>query len=448
MLQVEGLRHAFGRVVALDGISFTLAPGQALAIFGPNGAGKTTLLKTLAGLIHPQAGSARVAGGRRAIGWIGHQSHLYGRLTVRENLLFWASLYGVPRARRAARTDDVLGQVRLTDRADQPVWSLSRGLQQRAAIGKALIHDPQVLLLDEPFTGLDLAAAAESRALLARLRGAGRVLVLATHNVDEGVELATDVAFQRNGRFVHLAPRAARPRSPSRTGGRWRMHELLAQVWTVARKDLLLEFRTRTAFLSAVVFTALVLTVFNFGRDPTAVSALDLAPSILWVTFTFAAMLGLNRAFQLELENGALEGLLVSPLSRRSLYVGKLLANLAFVGVVEGVGLPLFVLFFDVPVGRVLLPLVGVIALATIGFVAVGTLFSAMAIRTRFAELMLPVLLLPFLVWPVFWAVQATARLLGGRPLSEVGGWLSLLAGYDIAFVALAVLLFPYTVDE
>ncbi|HYT03987.1 MAG TPA: ABC transporter ATP-binding protein [Gemmatimonadales bacterium] len=210
MLQVEGLRHAFGRVVALDGISFTLAPGQALAIFGPNGAGKTTLLKTLAGLIHPQAGSARVAGGRRAIGWIGHQSHLYGRLTVRENLLFWASLYGVPRARRAARTDDVLGQVRLTDRADQPVWSLSRGLQQRAAIGKALIHDPQVLLLDEPFTGLDLAAAAESRALLARLRGAGRVLVLATHNVDEGVELATDVAFQRNGRFVHLAPRAAR----------------------------------------------------------------------------------------------------------------------------------------------------------------------------------------------------------------------------------------------
>ncbi|HYT03986.1 MAG TPA: heme exporter protein CcmB [Gemmatimonadales bacterium] len=226
------------------------------------------------------------------------------------------------------------------------------------------------------------------------------------------------------------------------------MHELLAQVWTVARKDLLLEFRTRTAFLSAVVFTALVLTVFNFGRDPTAVSALDLAPSILWVTFTFAAMLGLNRAFQLELENGALEGLLVSPLSRRSLYVGKLLANLAFVGVVEGVGLPLFVLFFDVPVGRVLLPLVGVIALATIGFVAVGTLFSAMAIRTRFAELMLPVLLLPFLVWPVFWAVQATARLLGGRPLSEVGGWLSLLAGYDIAFVALAVLLFPYTVDE
>src|SRR5207248_1560272 len=226
------------------------------------------------------------------------------------------------------------------------------------------------------------------------------------------------------------------------------MRELLGQAWTVARKDLVLEFRTRTALLSAVVFTALVLTVFNFGRDPTAVATIDLAPSILWVTFTFAAMLALNRAFQLELENGALEGLLVSPVSRRSLYLGKLLANLGFVGVVEAVGLPLFVLFFNVPVGPVLLPLVGVIALATVGFVSVGTLFSAMVVRTRFAELMLPVLLLPFLLLPLTCAVQATARLLAGRPLSEVSGWLKLLAAYDLVFVAVAVLLFPHTMDE
>jgi len=110
--------------------------------------------------------------------------------------------------------------------------------------------------------------------------------------------------------------------------------------------------------------------------------------------------------------------------------------------------LPLFVLFFDVPVGRVLLPLVGVIALATIGFVAVGTLFSALVIRTRFAELLLVVLLLPFLVPPLIGAVQVTARLLGGRPLSEAAGWFRLLAAYDIGFVALATLLFPFTVDE
>ena len=164
--------------------------------------------------------------------------------------------------------------------------------------------------------------------------------------------------------------------------------------------------------------------------------------------FTFAAMLALNRAFQLELENGALEGLLASPLSPRGLYLGKLLANLAFVGAVEAVGLPVFVLFFDVPVGHVWLPLIGVIALATIGFVAVGTLFSAMVIRTRFAELLLPVLLLPFLLLPLTYAVQATARLLANRPLSELSGWLKLLAAYDIVFLGLASWLFPHTVDE
>jgi heme exporter protein A len=212
MLWAEGLRHAFngGRVVALDDVSFSLTAGQTLAIFGPNGAGKTTLLKVLAGLIRPQAGSARVAGGRSAIGWIGHQSHLYGHLSVRENLLFWASLYGVSRAARGPRATDVLARLGLTDRAEQPAWSLSRGLVQRAAIAKALIHDPQVLLLDEPFTGLDLAAAGELRSLLGALRGAGRVVVLATHNVDEGAELATDVAFQVRGRFVQYEPRGKR----------------------------------------------------------------------------------------------------------------------------------------------------------------------------------------------------------------------------------------------
>ena len=226
------------------------------------------------------------------------------------------------------------------------------------------------------------------------------------------------------------------------------MTDILRHAWVIARKDLVLEFRTRTALFSAVVFTTLVLTVFNFGRDPTAVPTIDLAPSILWVTFTFAAMLALNRAFQLELENQALDGLLVSPISRSSLYIAKLVANCVFVGVVEAVGLPLFVLFFNVPVGNVLVPLVGVIALATVGFVSVGTLFSAMVIRTRFAELMLPVLLLPFLIPPLVGAVQVTAALLAGRPLSEVAGWLRLLAAFDIVFLTLATLLFPTTVTE
>ncbi len=210
MLRADGLRHAFGRIRALDDVSFTVAAGESLTVFGPNGAGKTTLLRVLAGLIRPQGGRVTLAGGRRTVGWIGHAAHLYGHLTVRENVLFWASLYDLHGSERTARTASVLERLALADRADQPVRTLSRGLLQRAAIARALVHDPRVLLLDEPFTGLDLAAAAEFRRLLHELAAAGRAMVLATHNVEEGAELATHVAFQRAGRFVALAPRAGR----------------------------------------------------------------------------------------------------------------------------------------------------------------------------------------------------------------------------------------------
>jgi heme ABC exporter ATP-binding subunit CcmA len=214
MLSAEGLTHAFGPVRALDGISFRLGPGQSLVIFGPNGAGKTTLLKVLAGLLRPQRGRVEVEGGRRAVGWISHQPFLYGHLTVIENLRFWASLYDVAPAERDRRARTLLGRLGIAERAAQPVAVLSRGLVQRVTIARALMHEPRVLLLDEPFTGLDLAAAAELRRLLTEQvgvgGGGGRIIVLATHNVEEGVELASDVAFQHHGRFLQLAPRGGR----------------------------------------------------------------------------------------------------------------------------------------------------------------------------------------------------------------------------------------------
>lgn len=214
MLRADGLRHSFGPVRALDDVSFTVNPGQTLAVFGPNGAGKTTLLKVLAGLIQPQAGRAQVDGGPRAIGWIGHQPQLYGQLTVTENLQFWGSLYDV---RPSA---DLLARLGLAEHANRPVRALSRGLVQRVAIARALVHNPRVLLLDEPFTGLDRIAAEALSRLLGQHAASGRATVLVTHNVEEGTELATDVAFMRSGRFVHFAPRAGRDASDIAEGYR------------------------------------------------------------------------------------------------------------------------------------------------------------------------------------------------------------------------------------
>jgi heme exporter protein B len=223
---------------------------------------------------------------------------------------------------------------------------------------------------------------------------------------------------------------------------------LLRPAAAIAAKDIRAELRSRTALLSALVFAALVLVVFNFARDPTSLSAVALAPSVLWVTFALAAVVAMNRGFMVERENSALDGLLLAPVPREAIFLGKLLANLAFVGTVELVTLPLFTLFFNISLWPRLPGFLGVTALATIGFVAVGTIFSAMAVRTRFAELMLPVLLLPFMIPPLIGAVQVTSRLLAGRPLSELWGWLRLLALYDVVFVTVCTLAFSAVVDE
>lgn len=226
------------------------------------------------------------------------------------------------------------------------------------------------------------------------------------------------------------------------------MGRALRLALVIAGKDIRMELRSRTSLLSAAVFAALMLLVQNFARDPTAVSTLDLAPGVLWVTVAFAAVVAMNRAFAVERENAAFDGLLLAPLPREVLYLGKYLANLVFVLVVEAITLPLFVLFFNVGLGDALPGLLAALLLATIGFVAVGTVFSAMVVKTRFAELMLPILLLPFMVPPLIFAVKTTVPLFAGRPLSEVLPGLRFLAIYDVVFLTLALLLFPAVVDE
>jgi heme exporter protein B len=226
------------------------------------------------------------------------------------------------------------------------------------------------------------------------------------------------------------------------------MAEFLRVALAVAAKDLRVERRSKTALIAAIAFAALVLVIFNFARDAAAVSREALAPSVLWITFSFSGVIALNRSFALERENGALDGLLLAPVSRSALFLGKYLANLAFVFTVEAVALPLCVLFFGVAVGGALGGIGVTAVLATLGFVAVGTVFAAMTVRTRFAELMLPLLVLPFLLPPVIGAVQVTARLLAGRPFSEIANWLWILGCYDLVFVTLCLLLFPPLMDE
>jgi heme exporter protein B len=226
------------------------------------------------------------------------------------------------------------------------------------------------------------------------------------------------------------------------------MRDVLRVALAVAAKDIRIELRTRTAMVSSVVFALLVLAVLFVARDPTVISALDIAPAALWITFAFAGIINLNRAFALERENDAMSGIWIVDANPTGVFIGKLIANMAFVTAIEVIAFPLFVMFYDVPLGGNVLALIGVTVLATIGMVSVGTLMSSIVVQTGFAELMLPVLLLPFTVPPVVAAVQMTARILVDRPLSEMMGWFKLLAAFDLVFVAMPVLLFSATLDR
>jgi len=234
-----------------------------------------------------------------------------------------------------------------------------------------------------------------------------------------------------------------------RTARPWRrVADTLFDAWLIARKDLAIEFRTRSAFLSAVVFALLGLVIFYYSWDPTAVSVTDLAPGVLWMIFTFSGLLGLHRSFGVESADHAIDGLLSSPVSREAIFLGKAIANLIFVVAVQLIAIPALMLFYNLLLGDIAVPLIAVALLAAIGLVAVGTLFSAMAVNTRLAELLLPMLALPFFLPIVIAASQATAKLLSGRPVAEAGAWLKLLLAFDIVFVAACTLTYPFTVED
>ena len=209
-IDVAGVSRTFGRRRAVDDVTLSVPAGDCLALFGPNGAGKTTLLRLIAGLLRPSAGAVRVGGralrddadARAQVGLISHQSMLYRALTARENVEFAASLYGVADPRAAARR--ALERMRVDDRAETPVRALSRGLQQRVSIARAIVHEPGVVLLDEPYTGLDAAGGAALTEMLQTLRAAGAGLLLVTHNVDEGLAVASHAAVMLAGKIVRM----------------------------------------------------------------------------------------------------------------------------------------------------------------------------------------------------------------------------------------------------
>jgi heme ABC exporter ATP-binding subunit CcmA len=213
LLDARGLVHRYGRTPVLAGVDLQLARGEVLLLLGANGAGKSTLLRALAGLARPDAGTvliegARVAEARGRIGYLAHDILLYDDLTVAENLAFTARLHGgIAPAEVVAAID----RVRLSPQRDRLVRHLSRGQRQRAALARALLHRPDLLLFDEPFTGLDAENVAALTEMLRAAAAAGKAAVVVGHHPDEGWEAVTRVGVLARGRWAHVGPRPPRP---------------------------------------------------------------------------------------------------------------------------------------------------------------------------------------------------------------------------------------------
>jgi len=222
----------------------------------------------------------------------------------------------------------------------------------------------------------------------------------------------------------------------------------LGTVALVAAKDLRTELRSREQALSLMVFALLVLVVFNFAFDFTIIDFTSLGPGILWVAFIFSGVLALNHAFRIEREQDRIEGILLAPIDRSAFYLGKVLSTVLFMGTVEAVLVPLSAILFNQSITPRLGLMILALGLNTVGFAAVGTLFAAITTQTRRSEVLLPLLLFPAAVPIALAAVRTTSAILAGRPFARYANWVYMSAAYDLIFIAAAVLLFDYALQE
>ncbi len=219
-------------------------------------------------------------------------------------------------------------------------------------------------------------------------------------------------------------------------------------ILTLAWKDIVSEFRSRETISSMLIFCLIVVVIFNFMFEPGSTLVREMVPGILWVAITFAGILGLNRSFIYEVDQGCLLGLLLCPVDHYMLYLGKMLGNFFFMIIMEIIIIPLMIILFNLNILNIIFPLALIIFLGTLGFAAVGTLLSAISVNTRAREILLPILLFPIAIPVLLAAVKATGSLINEGTFASAESWVKILTGFDIIFLVLSSLLFEFVVED
>ncbi len=237
--------------------------------------------------------------------------------------------------------------------------------------------------------------------------------------------------------------RAAKTKASERNR---RVGNFFKAVSAVVWKDLQAEFRSRELFSAMLVFSLLIILIFNFALELDIKTRQSVTAGVLWATFAFAGTLGLNRSMAIEKDRGCLDGLLLAPVDRSAIYFGKVISNLAFMLIVEVIVLPIYSVLYSINLFQPGLLLV--ILLGSIGYVGVGTLLAAMSVQTRTRDILLPILLFPVVIPVLLAAVKASSGFLTGAEFSEILLPLNLLIAYDIIFIAVAFMVFDSVVEE
>jgi heme exporter protein A len=514
-LEFHAIRKAFGRNSVLRGVDLAIPGGSFVALMGANGAGKTTLLRLAAGLAVPTSGTVTLAGVdlrkagpglRRMIGWVSHESMLYADLSGRDNLMFHARLFGV--ANPEARINELADALDLHRVLDRPAGVLSRGNRQRLTLARALLHGPDVLLLDEPFTGLDEASSTRLVGLLNDLHDHGRTIILTVHEISrayEGAErlvviengvvgtdrmltseaaavfampslhdelMRTSTELIENTETVSATSSVATAERPSddHSGGATTpadepvqpapLHDrptlikppsYFRAALQIASKDLRVEWRSRDMLGSAGLFSLIVLITASF-TTPAGGGKEGVTTGILWIALLFAVLLGVGRSMGRESHDRAIEGLMLAPVPRESVYIGKLIAGLSMMFVIELFIVPMFLVLVNSSDGLAHpVALVATVVLATTGLVLVATLFSGIAAGSRLGDSLLPLIVMPVVIPLMVAAVETTRRALGGGVAAGAVGvpmWLGLLAGFDLIVGLAAIATFPFVMEE
>ena len=511
LIAVNDLRKRYGYRPILRGVDLTIKSGEVVALLGSNGAGKSTLMRSIAGLSKPDRGEVHLGGAglqsaghelRRYVGLVSHAPLLYESLNGLENLRFFASMYDMQDPDE--RIEALLREVDLWPRRHDLVRTYSRGMIQRLAIARAILHDPPVLLLDEPDTGLDEPSAQMLHELIQHLRASDRAILFTTHHFGRALAWSDRVCLLREGtieverssneltlpelRRLYVAkepseldmvgneetafvademgissPDFADPadKQPNHEQPDYVQHDyaneaLVAapvqmateggfgafwrKAWSVARKDVRTELRTKEVLGTMAVFGILAVLIFGLAFDLRVPQAKMVVPGVVWVVLLFTGVMGLNRSFGSEVEQGSMMALLMAPVQRGAIFCGKVMSGWLFILVTLLLVLPVVLVIFDTNLFQLWILLA--LLLGSFGYVVVGTLFAALTANSRARETLLPILLLPVLV-PLFVAgLSLTGNVLDGRTFSNFGSWFAILAVYGLFFGLLSFAVF------